>query len=41
MPAAERQQEIEAMGLRLLWLSRITGRIQANVWRESELTWAW
>jgi hypothetical protein len=21
--------------------SRITGRIQANVWHESELTWAW
>jgi hypothetical protein len=22
-------------------LSRITGRIQANAWHESELTWAW
>jgi hypothetical protein len=41
MPAAERQQETETIGLRFLWLSCITGRIQANVWREGELTWAW
>jgi hypothetical protein len=25
----------------LLRSSRITGRIQANAWHESELTWAW
>jgi hypothetical protein len=40
-PAAERQQETGMTGLRLLRPSRITGRIQANAWRESELTWVW
>jgi hypothetical protein len=41
MPAAERQQETGTTRLCLLQPCRITGRIQANSWRESELTWAW
>ena len=41
MLAAERKQETGTTVLCLLLLSRITGRIQVNAWRESELTWAW
>lgn len=39
MPVAERRQERGTAGRSLQWPSRITGRIQAAVWPERELTW--